>query len=268
MRRTIEKLHSRSGASILLAMLLLLVATMISSVILSASLTATKRVSDDRTQEQNALYASSAARLFADCLQDSACTISGTRTLQISPVNESDPGFPEESSIEFKGSGPLGALLESGMQSVYNFTGNSTVTLDDISLTFPEGSSIPNARLENLRMQKYISHNDGEGGETSLQECYQITGQVKVNNNEWTIYMTAYIPSLPTEWVSKLAELESGENPYSVEDGVQVDEDNNPVLDEEGNEVPAYKTFEDLVYTKEFKWDVKLSIDGPEGGSD
>lgn len=75
MERIKRKLHSRRGASILLAMLLMLVATMVCAVIISASLTAAKRVSDDRTQEQASLSIGSAGRLMVQYLEENnQCT--------------------------------------------------------------------------------------------------------------------------------------------------------------------------------------------------
>lgn len=75
MERTRQKLHSCRGASILLALLLMLVATMVSAVIVGASLTAAKRVNDDRAQEQASLSISSAGRLMVHYLDDNnTCT--------------------------------------------------------------------------------------------------------------------------------------------------------------------------------------------------
>ena len=70
MERIRQKLHSRRGVSILLALLLMLVAAMVSVVIVGASLTAAKRVNDDRAQEQAALSISSAAKVMVEYLND------------------------------------------------------------------------------------------------------------------------------------------------------------------------------------------------------
>ena len=68
MLRIGKKLHSRRGASILLALMFLLVATMVSSVVLSAALTAARRVDDDRNTEQEYLAVSSAAKYLTQAL--------------------------------------------------------------------------------------------------------------------------------------------------------------------------------------------------------
>ena len=69
MERIKQKLHSRRGASIILAMLLMMVAVMVSAVIISASYTAAKRVNDDSDRQQGLLTASSAARFVAEDLR-------------------------------------------------------------------------------------------------------------------------------------------------------------------------------------------------------
>lgn len=70
MERTRQKLHSRRGASILLALVLTLVAAMVCAVILSAALTAAKRVRDDREAQQQMLSLTSAARYVKACMED------------------------------------------------------------------------------------------------------------------------------------------------------------------------------------------------------
>lgn len=75
-----QKLHSRSGASVLLAMLLLLVAAMVSAVIISASVTAANRVRDDRDHQQKMLSVNSAARLVKKSLEAAQYIIVETKT--------------------------------------------------------------------------------------------------------------------------------------------------------------------------------------------
>lgn len=70
MKRAIKKLHSRRGASILLALFLMLVATMICAVIISAAATAANRVHDDRGEEQDLLSITSAGKLVVAYLNE------------------------------------------------------------------------------------------------------------------------------------------------------------------------------------------------------
>lgn len=69
MERVMKKLNSRRGASILLAMALILTALMISAVIVSAALTAAHRVSHDSKEEQKTLALNSAAKAMKDYLE-------------------------------------------------------------------------------------------------------------------------------------------------------------------------------------------------------
>ena len=68
MERVREKLHSRTGASLLIALLFFLVAAMVSAVIISAAATATKTVKTRRDNQQAYLTCSSAAEYLRDLL--------------------------------------------------------------------------------------------------------------------------------------------------------------------------------------------------------
>lgn len=106
MRQLHHKLKSQSGVSVLVALILFLVASMVSVTILSAAVTAVKRVHDDRVQQQDYLAVSSAARLFAQCMEET--------TLTVTTVTENDA--VESESIT--GSGPLYALFEPAIKSI------------------------------------------------------------------------------------------------------------------------------------------------------
>ena len=78
-RRTVqEKLHNRRGASLLYAFLFLLVASMVSTVILSGAVTAIKRAHDDTTRTQSYLTLESAAGIFREELKTSSVTITSS----------------------------------------------------------------------------------------------------------------------------------------------------------------------------------------------
>ena len=64
-----KKLKSNQGTSIFFGLLLFLVASILSAVMLSASVTAVKRVESDRKAEQNYLTCSSAAKLLRDAIE-------------------------------------------------------------------------------------------------------------------------------------------------------------------------------------------------------
>ncbi|MCR5097865.1 MAG: hypothetical protein K6B14_02835 [Lachnospiraceae bacterium] len=70
---TIQKLKYRRGASLLIAMIVFLAASMVSVVIISAALTSLKTVNDDRKKKEEYLAVNSAARLVAECISSSEC---------------------------------------------------------------------------------------------------------------------------------------------------------------------------------------------------
>lgn len=74
------KLNNKNGASLLIALVVFLVATMVSVVIISASLTAVKRVHDDERERQNLLAVSSAARILSKEVSSTECTLVETVT--------------------------------------------------------------------------------------------------------------------------------------------------------------------------------------------
>ena len=102
MARIRQKLHSRSGASILLAMVLLLVAAMVSAVIISASVTAANRVSDDHVHQQQLLAVNSAARLLKKALSEASYTCTtetGTISWMETKLDEENNPYEE---LEFE----------------------------------------------------------------------------------------------------------------------------------------------------------------------
>lgn len=109
MERARQKLHSRSGATILLALLLFLVAAMVCAVIVSASFTTAKRVHDDKSEEQDYLTVSSAAKLLKKSLLSSSVTYT-TTTVYTDDVPDVPVTVPE---LE----GPLGSVLRSAIEN-------------------------------------------------------------------------------------------------------------------------------------------------------
>ena len=69
MKRLAQKLNCRRGASMLMALLLFLIAAMVSAVIITAAVSARSRVASDRAQQQTYLTVSSAAELLRDSIE-------------------------------------------------------------------------------------------------------------------------------------------------------------------------------------------------------
>ena len=69
------KLNNTDGASILIALLLFLVAAMVSAVIISTAMSAFKTVHEDFDREQDYLSVSSGAKVLSKCLEDTTVTV-------------------------------------------------------------------------------------------------------------------------------------------------------------------------------------------------
>lgn len=69
MKRLAQKLNCRRGASMLMALLLFLIAAMVSAVIITAAVSARSRVASDCAQQQTYLTVSSAAELLRDSIE-------------------------------------------------------------------------------------------------------------------------------------------------------------------------------------------------------
>lgn len=73
-----KKLHSKKGATLLLALLLLLASTMVSTVILTAVTSVSKNIRDDRQMQQDYLTVSSAAEFLRDNIAGDSCKFTKT----------------------------------------------------------------------------------------------------------------------------------------------------------------------------------------------
>lgn len=69
MKRLAQKLNCRRGASMLMALLLFLIAAMVSAAIITAAVSARSRVASDRAQQQTYLTVSSAAELLRSSIE-------------------------------------------------------------------------------------------------------------------------------------------------------------------------------------------------------
>lgn len=97
MKQLHNKLNDRAGATILMALLFMLVATMVSAVILSAATTAAKTLRTRRDNQQAYLTCSSAALYLRDALleEDSGYQVSFTQRYNDETLNRED-GDPQK----------------------------------------------------------------------------------------------------------------------------------------------------------------------------
>lgn len=75
MRKLSEKLHSRRGASILLALMYLLVSVFIGAVALGSATTSAQKTQERREDQQTYLAVSSAAKLLRDAMAGDRCKV-------------------------------------------------------------------------------------------------------------------------------------------------------------------------------------------------
>lgn len=109
----LSRISREDGASMLVALLFFLIATMVSVVILTASVTTARRVADDRAHEQEGLSVGSAARVVRGMLAESSVTVTWSGT----PVEGSEGSYTWSDPV-VEGSGRLGGLLSGVVDEV------------------------------------------------------------------------------------------------------------------------------------------------------
>ena len=200
-----QKLNSRRGVSILLALMLFLAAAMVVAVILSAAVTAAKRVDDDRRQRQEQLAADSAAKMILSCVEDSSVTV----TIVTTSVEGEDDIV---SSPAYAGSGPLGFALCEAVEKLSATGGPYTVTITPDDLGTEE---LTPATLT-FTMTRFDSD-----GITSVEK-FLVNGTVSVNAGAQKVYLTAWVPDPEGDTA---VTHENGETPegasYTVTTSVQ-----------------------------------------------
>ena len=220
--KAIEKLRSESGASIIIALVLFLVATMVSVTIMSTSLTAVKRVHDDKQEQQEYLALQSASKVIKSILDESTCKVTdGTRYDE--PIYEAGEGlFAEDMNwaIEF-------------LDTFYSgFEGKAT---DPITITVTPEKIGGKTVVEPVKLVLVISKN------SDADNFYSAQGRVTFmeNGSRELKFSGQIIGDLHTEpdvWSEPL-----------------YDGDGNPVLDEDNNQV--YTTCTGIIYITEYNWE-------------
>lgn len=164
-----EKLNSNSGASILIALILFLVAAMVSAVVISAALSGAQAVYSDKTEnEQDYLNVSSAARIIGKSIEGTTCTIVKTEV-------KSEDGTPTSSNINTTIEGTLGELLT---DAANNPLEHSLVIAPQIS--GDAGAAL--ARCTFVFSMKVVD--DG-----TEKERYILEGKVKASGHDQVVYV-------------------------------------------------------------------------------
>ena len=173
-----NKLNSRSGASIIFALLFFLVAAMVSIVILDASVTTAKRLSDDTVWEQDNLTLTSAGKLLKGCFADTTCTV--TTVTEIAS---------ESTECTVTAQGPLAEILSVAVRKANDrsdaFSGTFTVSVDE------ESSVFKNVTVKYTIMPDQ-EELEGIDNENHRKDSYKFSAELTLEGSDQKMFLTAY----------------------------------------------------------------------------
>ncbi len=270
MRRVQEKLKSRSGVSILFALLLFLVASMVSVIIISASVTAVRRIRDDRIQEQNYLAIASAARVLKESIESSKVVIHERTTKVVL-----DDTIDFETTYELVGNtgteGPLGDYLLNQVDTLNGMAlsfdhkayclGTILKKLSDHGDAFNEATSTlktPSGGgirvrvdgVEALKEQAVMDYTmtlAKSGSGISLAANYGIDGVLTFPGEEQKIYVTAWVPVVQVKSETRVTEEPERK-------------------DKDGNIIEHKRVTTTTDVTTTLEWTVRMSMKAPVTG--
>lgn len=96
-----NKLHSQTGASLLIALLYFLTALMVGAVVLTAAATNAGRLGRNRQEQQNYLAVASAAQLVQEDLRDTVFTVGYTKTITEVIRTENNSDGSSHTTVEY-----------------------------------------------------------------------------------------------------------------------------------------------------------------------
>lgn len=206
MHRLYQKLNSKSGVSILIALVLFLIASMVSVVVIHASLTAIKRVQDDKKREEELLTVSSAARLLEKAIKASDVTVTEvhTETETFTEGGESTVPPPSDTT-NYSPSGRLGKLLEVLVKDGFPANETYVVTVDP---DWGDEETLPACTFTFTVKPYDASYEDST-------DSYKIEGVVETAGSRQKVFLTAWIPITPVPEITH-------DNKEDQESGVSV----------------------------------------------
>ncbi|MBQ9545150.1 MAG: hypothetical protein IJV00_08490 [Clostridia bacterium] len=171
----LKKLRSRKGAAVIYALLFLLTATMVSVLILDASVTTAKRLHDDKVWEQDYLSLTSAGKLIKECLENTLCNVTtGTN---------SETGLPE---ITVSAQGPFAGIIENAVRRAVASGGSdpyhSAFTID------PEDAS---GIFRPVSADFSIIPDQTEIPGGAPEDSYKISAVLTYEGSDMKLYLTA-----------------------------------------------------------------------------
>ena len=183
-----KKLHNRSGASLSYALLFLLVATMVSMVIINASVTSAKSVQNEKEVRQAQLTLNSAAKLIREELY--------VTTIRYESVINKKNGVVE--STEDKGivsnlDTGMAKLLKPASDQLRSGAASTYSSPDDILLTITGDSEMAGTMLlgsSGINMSYTLKENTEAGsvGASSEVKAYDLSMTLKLTSDEGRDY--------------------------------------------------------------------------------
>ena len=169
-----KKIKNSKGASLLIALVVFLAASMVSVVIISASLTSIKRVKDDRIDKEEYLAVSSAARYFSSKIANTECK----KTLDSVDV-DGKPHYTYSPGDTVNG---FGTLLSDMLQKAEDLDSPSTdntrtLTLNTLNLDGTVDADLKGCQIE-LTIEKPTMGVDVDITDSNGDKSYSITGTV------------------------------------------------------------------------------------------
>ena len=127
MQAALKKIQSNSGASLVMALLLILVGVMVSAVIIAAAVSSVQAQNQSRDEQQLYLEVSSAAELVRDELEGDECDCSSEVTNVYTKRNSSKNwGDPSTTTKKKYGTGALfSSVIEEALEYAETYTGST-----------------------------------------------------------------------------------------------------------------------------------------------
>lgn len=157
MQKIRRKLHSNSGASMIMALLLLLVGIVTSAVIISAAMNAALSIKEEKGQEQAYLTVSSAAELIRDELENGNSNYKKIQT-DVTTTNWWGQSSTKSTTEEKVGDGVLGTVIQAAVKYLDSYPKE----------TFHKNYTVSSGNLEDVSAELFIKKSTEEEEKYSL----------------------------------------------------------------------------------------------------
>ena len=215
-----KKLSSRSGISMVMAMVAFLVVTMVAMVIVTGALTAAKAVSNDRETQQNMLYLTSAAKILKNQLYDDESYIEYTEyytipvTVTIKQLQKRDRnyqwynnGTANTSSVDGEAildTSREGTCSAYGVYGVFKFDSAYKSLVENTSLSSVDGkyeisTTLPDGESETVEVNSVMYPS----------QYYE--GEAEITDKPYKVIFTISSDSVESLFVSTYADVSKGD---------------------------------------------------------